>query len=135
MPSAGAGRAEPLPAELPPASLLRAEHLTRHFKIGGTLSRRILHAVDDVSFSINEREIVALAGESGSGKSTIARVLARIYKPTSGEVYFEGKPLSRIGSRRYALRYSGPVPMVFQEPFASIHPVLLAVHRLLRSLT
>ena len=66
--------------------LLRTEHLTRHFKIGGTMSRRTLHAVDDVSFGINEREIVALAGESGSGKSTIARMLARIYQPTSGEI-------------------------------------------------
>ena len=54
---------------LPPVELLRAERLTRHFKIGGTLSRRTLHAVDDVSFSIGEREVVALAGESGSGKS------------------------------------------------------------------
>jgi peptide/nickel transport system ATP-binding protein len=55
--------------------LLRADHLTRHFKIGGVLSRRTLHAVDDVNFTIGEREIVALAGESGSGKSTIARML------------------------------------------------------------
>ena len=69
------------------AELLRTEHLTRHFKIGSTLSRRTLHAVDDVSFAIGKREIVALAGESGSGKSTIARVLARIYQPTSGEVF------------------------------------------------
>ena len=53
-----------------------------------------LHAVDDVSLTIGEREIVALAGESGSGKSTIARLLAKIYKPTSGEIYFQGKPLS-----------------------------------------
>jgi len=129
MTSADAGRPEPHPAEL-----LRTEHLTRHFKIGGTLSRRTLHAVDDVNFTINEREIVALAGESGSGKSTIARVLARIYKPTSGEVYFEGKPLSRIGSRRDALRYSGLVPMVFQDPFASINPVFRVQHGVLRSL-
>ncbi len=105
------------------AELLRADQLTRHFKIGGVLSRRTLHAVDDVSFSIGEREIVALAGESGSGKSTIARVLARVYKPTSGEVYFEGKPLSAIRSRRDGLRYAGLVPMVFQDPFASINPV------------
>jgi len=116
------------------SELLRAEHLTRHFKIGGALSRRTLHAVDDVNFSIGEREIVALAGESGSGKSTIARVLARIYTPTSGEVYFEGKPVSRIRSRRDRLRYSGLVPMVFQDPFGSMNPVLRVQHGVLRSL-
>jgi peptide/nickel transport system ATP-binding protein len=114
--------------------LLRAEHLTRHFKIGGALSRRTLHAVDDVSFAIGEREIVALAGESGSGKSTIARLLARIYSPTSGEIYFEGTPVSRIRSRRGRLRYSGLVPMVFQDPFASINPVFRVQHGVMRSL-
>ncbi len=114
--------------------LLRVEHLTRHFKVGGALSRRTLHAVDDVNFDISEREIVALAGESGSGKSTIARMLARIYKPTAGEVFFEGKPLSAIRSRRDGLRYSGLVPMVFQDPFASINPVFRVQHGILRSL-
>jgi peptide/nickel transport system ATP-binding protein len=114
--------------------LLRTEHLSRHFKIGGALSRRTLHAVDDVSISIAEREIVALAGESGSGKSTIARVLARIYKPTSGEIYFEGRPLSQLRSRRERLRYSGLVPMVFQDPFSSINPVFRVSHGLLRCL-
>jgi peptide/nickel transport system ATP-binding protein len=128
------GREPGMTAELLQAELLRAEHLTRHFKIGGSLSRRTLHAVDDVSFAIGEREIVALAGESGSGKSTIARLLARIYKPTSGEVYFEGKPLSAIRSRRDALRYSGQVPMVFQDPFASINPVFRVQHGVLRGL-
>jgi len=116
------------------SELLRAEHLTRHFKIGGVLSRLTLHAVDDVSFSIGEREIVALAGESGSGKSTVARVLARIYTPTSGEVYFEGKPLSAIRSRRDGLRYASLVPMVFQDPFASINPVFRVQHGVLRIL-
>ena len=121
-------------AELPDAGLLRVEHLTRHFKIGGALSRRTLHAVDDVSFSIAGREIVALAGESGSGKSTIARLLARIYRPTAGEMFFEGKPLSQLKSRRDQLRYSGLVPMVFQDPFSSINPVFRVQHGVLRSL-
>ena len=114
--------------------LLRTEHLTRHFKIGGALSRHTLHAVDDVSLTIGEREIVALAGESGSGKSTIARLLARIYSPTSGEIYFEGTPVSRIRSRRDRLRYSGLVPMVFQDPFGSMNPVFRVQHGVLRSL-
>jgi peptide/nickel transport system ATP-binding protein len=120
--------------DLPRTQLLRTERLTRHFKIGSALSRRTLHAVDDVSFTIGEREIVALAGESGSGKSTIARVLARIYKPTSGEVYFEGKPLSSMTSRQERLRYSSLVPMVFQDPFSSINPVFRVQHGVLRSL-
>ena len=120
--------------ELARAELLRTERLTRHFKIGSALSRRTLHAVDDVSFGIGEREIVALAGESGSGKSTIARVLARIYKPTSGEVFFEGKPLSSMTSRADRLRYSSLVPMVFQDPFSSINPVFRVQHGMLRSL-
>ena len=101
---------------------LRAEHLTRHFKIGSALSRRTLHAVDDVNFTIGEREIVALAGESGSGKSTIARVLARIYPPTAGEVYFEGKPLSvdDLAGRAAALQRPGadgvPGPVRLDQP-------------------
>jgi peptide/nickel transport system ATP-binding protein len=117
--------------------LLRTERLTRHFKIGGvvgSLSRRTLHAVDDVSFTVGEHEIVALAGESGSGKSTTARLLARIYPPTSGEIYFEGRPVSQIRSRRDQLRYSGLVPMVFQDPFGSMNPVLRVQHGVLRSL-
>ena len=128
---------EPGPApQAEPAGepLLRAERLSRHFKIGNTMSRRTLHAVDDASFSIGERQIVAVAGESGSGKSTVARVLAKIYKPTSGEVYFQGKPLSAIRSRRDRLRYSGDVPMVFQDPFSSINPVFRVSHGVLRAL-
>ncbi|HUN36632.1 MAG TPA: ABC transporter ATP-binding protein [Trebonia sp.] len=114
--------------------LLRADRLTRHFKIGGALSGRTLHAVDDVSFSIGEREIVALAGESGSGKSTVARLLARVYRPTSGSVSFDGRPLAKIRSRRDALRYSAQVPMVFQDPFSSLHPVFRVSHGVLRTL-
>ena len=120
--------------EQPSAQLLSAEHLTRPFKIGGMTSRRTLHAVDDVNFSIGQREIVALVGESGSGKSTIARLLARIYKPTAGQISYEGKSLSAMRSRRDRLRYSGQVPMVFQDPFSSMNPVFKVSHGVLRSL-
>jgi peptide/nickel transport system ATP-binding protein len=114
--------------------LLRTEGLTKHFRIGRTLSRSTLHAVDDVSISIGERQIVALAGESGSGKSTVARLLAKLYKPTGGEIYFQGRPVSAIRSRRDVLRYRGDVPMVFQDPFASINPVFRVSHGVMRSL-
>jgi oligopeptide/dipeptide ABC transporter ATP-binding protein len=117
-----------------PEPILRTDGLTKHFKIGNALSRRTLHAVDDVSISIGEREIVALAGESGSGTSTIARLLARLYEPTSGEIYFEGKKLSSIRSRGDRLRFSGLAPMVFQDPFASINPVFHVAHGVMRGL-
>ncbi len=116
------------------APLLRTDKLTRHFRIGGGLRRKSLHAVDDVSLEIGRREIVAVAGESGSGKSTIARLLARIYKPTSGEIYFEGRPISGLRSRRDVLGYRSDVPMVFQDPFASINPVFRVSHGVMRSL-
>ncbi len=114
--------------------LLRTDALSRHFRIGGGLRRKNLHAVDDVSLEIGEREIVALAGESGSGKSTIARLIARIYRPTSGEIYFQGRPLSSLHSRADILRYRSDVPMVFQDPFSSINPVFRVSHAVMRSL-
>jgi peptide/nickel transport system ATP-binding protein len=117
-----------------PPELLRTDRLSKHFKIGNALSRRTLHAVDEVSVTVGARQIVALAGESGSGKSTVARLLAKIYKPTGGEIYFQGTALSRITSRAERLRYSGQAPMVFQDPFASINPVFRVSHGVLRAL-
>jgi peptide/nickel transport system ATP-binding protein len=114
--------------------LLRTAGLTKHFKIGSALSRHSLHAVDDVSLAIGEREIVALAGESGSGKSTIARLLAKLYRPTAGEIFFQGRPVSELRSRRDTLHYTGLVPMVFQDPFSSINPVHRISHGVLRGL-
>jgi peptide/nickel transport system ATP-binding protein len=116
------------------APLLQTEDLSRHFRLGSSLQRKTLHAVDDVSLQIGEHEIVALAGESGSGKSTIARLLARIYKPTAGEIYFQGRPLSKLRSRKDVLGYRSDVPMVFQDPFASINPVFRVSHGVMRSL-
>jgi peptide/nickel transport system ATP-binding protein len=114
--------------------LLRTEGLTRHFRVGGLTSRKTLHAVDDVSFEIGRGEIVALVGESGSGKSTIANLLSLIYRPTFGEIYFEGKPLSRIRSRKDRLAYSGYVPMVFQDPYSSINPAYRVSHGIVRGI-
>lgn len=122
------------PGAVTDAPLLRTDKLTRHFSIGSGLRRGTLHAVDDVSLEIGSREIVALAGESGSGKSTVARLLALIYKPTAGEIYFQDRPISRLRSRKDILRYRSDVPMVFQDPFASINPVFRVSHSVMRSL-
>jgi peptide/nickel transport system ATP-binding protein len=114
--------------------LLEARGLSRHFKVGGALARKTLHAVDDANFVIGDREIVALVGESGSGKSTIARLLARVYKPTAGEIYYRGRPLSDIRSRRDSLIYRSDVPMVFQDPFSALSPAYRVSHGVMRGL-
>ena len=117
------------------APLLQTVDLTRHFKVGGGLfSRQALHAVDDLNISINEREIVALVGESGSGKSTIARLLAQVYKPTSGEIRYRGRSLATLRGRKAQLAYRSDVPMVFQDPFASLNPVYKVSHGIMRGL-
>jgi oligopeptide/dipeptide ABC transporter ATP-binding protein len=133
--TSASGVPEPSPAPVEPGeSLLRVERLSRHFRIGNAISRQVLHALDDATFTVGERQIVAVAGESGSGKSTLARVLAKIYRPTSGEAWFQNNPISGIRSRRDRLRYSGLVPMVFQDPFASINPVFRVSHGVMRAL-
>jgi peptide/nickel transport system ATP-binding protein len=116
------------------APLLQTVGLTKHFQIGHLLSRSMLHAVDDADLVIQRRQIVALAGESGSGKSTIARLLARVYEPTSGKILFEGRPLDQMRGRTEMLAYRGDVPMVFQDPFSSLNPAFPVSHAIMRGL-
>jgi peptide/nickel transport system ATP-binding protein len=114
--------------------LLETSGLTKHFRLGGIFSKRILHAVDDVVLTVGEQEIVALVGESGSGKSTIARLIAGVYKPTGGEILFRGRPLSQMRKRSEVLEYRGRVPMVFQDPYGSLSPMYRVSHGVLRAL-
>src|SRR5213082_2521514 len=123
-----------LPLRPQGAELIRTVGLTRHFRLGGFLSRRFLHAVDDIDLSIHEDEIVALVGESGSGKSTIARLIAGVYNPTSGEILHRGRSVRGLGSRRDLLEYRGRVPMVFQDPYGSLSPVYQVSHGIMRAL-
>jgi len=118
----------------PDEPLLRTVSLTKHFHLGGLFSRQILHAVDDASFSIDEREILALVGESGSGKSTVARLLAMVYRPTSGEIYYRGRSVHGLRSRKDVLAYRSQVPMVFQDPYSAINPVFRVSHGVMRQL-
>ena len=114
--------------------LLRTADLTRHFRLGGLLSRRTLHAVDDLDLVINEREIVALVGESGSGKTTVARLLAMIYSPTRGDIFYRGRSVHKLRSRKDVLWYRGEVPMVFQDPYSAMNPVFRVSHGVMRNL-
>jgi peptide/nickel transport system ATP-binding protein len=116
------------------APLIEARGLTKHFKVGGALSRTVLHAVDDADVVIHRKEIVALVGESGSGKSTVARLLARVYRPTRGEILYQGRSLASIRGRRETLAYRSDVPMVFQDPFSSLNPAYRVSHGIMRGL-
>jgi oligopeptide/dipeptide ABC transporter ATP-binding protein len=131
----GAPSSESAPGENTTASpLLEVSGLTRNFRLRGFWSERLLRAVDDVSFTIGRREIVAVVGESGSGKSTIAQMLALVYRPSSGEIRFDGQPVSAIRGRRAKLAYRGEVPMVFQDPYAAINPAYRVSHGITRAI-
>ena len=134
---AGGGAApldEPRLSAVAGTPILETRGLTRHFRVGGLLSRKQLHAVDDVDLTIGAREIVALVGESGSGKSTIARLLARVYRPTSGQILYHGRSVSRLRTRRERLEYAARLPMVFQDPYGSLSPVYRVSHGMERAL-
>jgi oligopeptide/dipeptide ABC transporter ATP-binding protein len=104
-------------------NILELEHVSKRFvqpldvagkiarALGADVSDEVVHAVDDVSFSVHEGEVVGLVGESGCGKSTLGRMVAGILPPTAGSIRYRGQ--ARIGLK---------VQMIFQDPFASLNP-------------
>src|SRR5712692_6731490 len=89
-----------------------------------------VHAVDNVTVRLDAGKVTALVGESGAGKTTVARMLAKIIKPDAGAVLLDGKPAPRGRPRSYAAQ----VQMIFQDPFASLNPVHRIRHHLMRPL-
>lgn len=99
-------------------NLVEVRQLKKYFDVGG---KNVLKAVDDVSFEIKEGETFGLVGESGCGKTTVGRTIIRLYKPTEGAVYFEGRDISRLsGSESKSL--AKDMQMIFQDPYASLDP-------------
>ena len=120
-----------------PAPLLEARGLGRTFAVGTGglgLRQQTLRAVEDVSFALTPGKVTALVGQSGSGKSTIARLLMRLYVPTTGSILLEDRDVSRIRGRRDLLQYRSQVQMIFQDPFASLNPVKRVEHHIERPL-
>jgi len=116
-------------------SALEVRDLTKRFAVGGSLVRRSqVHAVEDVSFTLRPGTITALVGESGSCKSTVARLIARLYDPSAGAIVFDGGDVSRVQRRRDVLRYRAQVQMIFQDPFGSLNPVKTVRHHVERPL-
>ena len=111
----------------PPRVVMQATNVSRHFDVSRpwlarTLARegrQILRAVDEVSFTIPLGTTLSLVGESGCGKSTVARLAVGLYTPTSGEILFEGKDLSAARAQPELRRRMN---MIFQDPYASLNP-------------
>ncbi|WP_262027419.1 ABC transporter ATP-binding protein [Microvirga sp. Mcv34] len=114
--------------------VLEVRNLVKTFHVGGGLFERlrfekgrfsapqkILRAVNGVSLSIAPGEVMALVGESGCGKSTVAKTIARIYEPTSGEIRIDGEDVSHLASRQMR-PVRRKLQMIFQDPYASLDP-------------
>lgn len=99
------------------SELLRVEHLKKYFPTHAG----ILHAVDDVSFSLDEGSTLGVVGESGCGKSTLGRTILKLHEPSSGKIFFKGKDITDYkGKEMKALRRE--MQIIFQDPFASLDP-------------
>jgi len=99
---------------------LKAQNLTKVYSLGGLLSRNKITAVDRVSFSVQPAEIFTLAGESGCGKTTTARMILGFEFPTSGELYYEDQDVVGLKDKKAWFR---KVQAVFQNPFETFNPL------------
>jgi peptide/nickel transport system ATP-binding protein len=106
------------------APILRIEDLTKHFPVTGTRffgPRPVVHAVDDLSLVVRRGETLSLVGESGAGKSTVARLVMRLFSPTAGRIFLHDTDITALDDA--ALRpLRRKMQMIFQDPYASLNP-------------
>ncbi|WP_375173550.1 ABC transporter ATP-binding protein [Pseudooceanicola sp.] len=120
-----AGEVKPIPGTN--EVLLEVKNLTTRFPVKGGFFRRTVaqvHAVEDVSFTVNKGQTLSLVGESGCGKSSAGRSLLRLVEPNSGEIRLDGKDIMALNDRE--LRKARlDMQMIFQDPFASLNPQMM----------
>jgi oligopeptide transport system ATP-binding protein len=110
----------PLITDIPRDDILVVDHLKEYFDIDtGFLKTKELKAVDDVSFRIKRGETLGLVGESGCGKTTLGRTILHLYKPTGGNIYFDGQ---LINDRKTIKEFRKKAQVVFQDPYSSLDP-------------
>jgi oligopeptide/dipeptide ABC transporter ATP-binding protein len=108
----------------PAQPMLRAERLVKNFPVRSGFFGRggdVVHAVDDVSFTLDRNETLALVGESGCGKSTVGRLVLRLLEPTSGAVHFDGENIGALSEAAMRGRRRR-MQIIFQDPYASLNP-------------
>ena len=103
--------------------VLEVKHLKKYFSMG---SKRVLKAVDDVTFSISSGETLGLVGESGCGKTTCGRTCAGLYRKTDGQVLFEGRDVHRLSRREYQ-KFTCRMQTIFQDPYSSLDPKMKVI--------
>ncbi len=104
-------------------TLLEIKNLKKYFTIKNSIfedKRKVLKAVDGISFSIKKGETFGLVGESGCGKSTTGRSIVRLYEPTGGEIIYDGENIANISDKEM-LKYRKRIQMIFQDPYASLN--------------
>lgn len=109
--------------------LLRVENLKKYFSTNSGM----LHAVDDVSFTLAKGETLGVVGESGCGKSTLGRTILRLHEPTEGRIFFHGEDITTVDKKRMKeLRRN--MQIIFQDPFASLNPRMTVAQTIEESL-
>jgi oligopeptide transport system ATP-binding protein len=120
--------------------LLEVRELTKYFDLSGDVlgrlfrGKKLLKAVDQVNFLIDEGKTLGLVGESGCGKSTTARLITRLLAATGGQVYFHGKEILSLPKRRVR-DIRKDIQMVFQDPYASLNPRMTVLQTVGRPMT
>ncbi len=111
------------------SELLRVENLKKYFPT----PHGVLHAVDDVSFTLEKGTTLGVVGESGCGKSTLGRTILKLHEPTSGKIYFEGKDITSYSAKEMK-RMRQEMQIIFQDPFASLNPRMTVSETIAESL-